>query len=213
MTALASALTFDPAVHEYRTPDGRRIPSVTEILRAVGVSVDFEAIGAMSSRLADQIDRRRQLGTVVHQDAHSFDDDDLDWSTVDPGVEPYLRAWAAFRENTGLQPLTRERRIFHPVWNVAGTLDGIFLAPSGRTILVDIKLGSPIDAAVHLQTAAYEASYEIEHPESVDERWAVQLTPERSVPYRITPFTDWRDFQKFQACVAVYNEQPERRRQ
>jgi hypothetical protein len=65
------------------------------------------------------------------QDAHAFDDDDLDWHSVDPRVEPYLRAWQAFRANTGVVPITRERMVLHPGLWFAGTLDGVFLTQGG----------------------------------------------------------------------------------
>lgn len=214
MTAVLSAasLTFEPETHTYRRGDGRVVPSVTEILRAVGVSVDFDALAGVAHRVAQAIDLKRDIGTALHLDAHAFDDNDLDWTTVDPRVEPYLRAWVTFRDNTGLVPVVRERRVYHPVFSYAGTLDGIFRAPTGTLVLVDLKVGDPADAAAHLQTAAYEAAYRAEHGgEPITDRWAVRLCPELRVPYRVSKYTDWRDFQKFQACLTVFFEQPTRR--
>ena len=57
--------TLDAATHVYTLGD-RVIPSVTQILAAVGVSTDFEAIGARSRDLRHAIDLKRQIGTVVH---------------------------------------------------------------------------------------------------------------------------------------------------
>lgn len=212
-----AALDFRADVHEYRL-GGVLVPSVTQVLRATGVSVDFEGLRETSDRLRDAIDLKRDLGVACHADAHAYDDDDLDWSTVDPRVEPYLRAWAVFRANTSLAPCARERRLYHPVHRYAGTLDGIFRLPSGRQVLVDMKLGDPESAASHLQTAAYEAAYLVEHPDAeIHERWAVQLCPERQVPYRVTNYTDrpeaWQDLHTFLCCLTVYHEQPARRRQ
>jgi hypothetical protein len=220
----ATLLTFEPELHVYRLPDGRRVPSVTQIIEAVGVSVNFDTLSTMSSQLASTIEFKRNLGVSVHADAHSFDDDDLDWSTVDPRVEPYVQAWATFRENAQLIPTTRERRVYHPRHDYAGTLDGIFEGTGGhwegKRILIDLKVGDPADAGAHLQTAAYEAAYLAEHAtERIDARWAVQLCPERAVPYRVIPYYPsadrpeaWRDFQKFLACLTVYHEQPGRAR-
>lgn len=209
----AAALTFDPVFHEYRLPDGRLVPSVTQILQAVGVSADFETIAMYSPKLGDAIELKRQLGTAVHADCHAFDDDDLDWETVDPRVEPYVRAWETFRENSGLTPVTRERRVFHPTSFYCGTLDGLFLAPDRRRVLVDIKIGDPEDAGCRFQTAGYEAAYRLEHSdETIAERWAVRLTPGYEVPYRITPYRDWRDGGIFQAFVTTYQHQHARRR-
>lgn len=209
----AADLRFDEARHLYTLPDGRTVPSVTQILRAVGVSTDFEAIAAMSDEKRAQLEYRRQLGTVVHADCHTFDDNDLDTSTVSADVEPYLWAWADFRANSRLVPLSRERRVFDRQRFYCGTLDGIFLSPAGRHVLVDIKLGDPEDAACAFQTAAYQAAWDLEHPETpIHERWSVQLTPENAVPYRVQPYTDWRDFGKFAAFVTSFHESSARRR-
>src|SRR5262245_41022666 len=110
LLAFSSAdVQLERATHTYRLRDGGRVlPSVTQILQAVGVAVDFDEIAAISLRVEEGIAFKRELGIVLHQDAHAYDDDDLDWSTVHPAVEPYLQAWATFRENTGLIPLTRE---------------------------------------------------------------------------------------------------------
>jgi hypothetical protein len=211
-TFTSADLTFDPALHEYRLPTGRRIPSVTEILAEVGVSTDFEALRLGSSRLRQAIDLKRDLGTTLHTDAHAYDDDDLLWETVDPRVEPYLRAWATFRENTGARPLTRERRLFHPLYGYAGTLDGIFVLRNGRIVLVDIKTGDPLDSGCQFQTAAYLEAFKAEHKEQlIHERWAVRLTPDHAVPYRITPYADWQDFARFQCFLATYTCQADRR--
>lgn len=209
----AAVLAFDAAAHEYRTPEGVLVPSVTHILQAVGISVDFDALAGMSHRIGQAIDLKRDIGTALHADAHALDDNDLEWSTVDPRVEPYLRAWATFRENSGVVPITRERRVWHRGLGYCGTLDGIFRAPNGKTVLIDIKTGDCDAAGTQFQTAAYAAAYAFEHPDepAIEERWGVQLVPDRRVPYRIFPYTDWTDFGKFQAFVTTFWCQAERR--
>jgi hypothetical protein len=176
------------------------------VLKAVGVSADFAKVPEGT------LEFRRQLGTAVHIDAHAYDDNDLDWATVDDRVKPYIEAWAEFRLAKNLEPTQRERRVYHRIFGYCGTLDGIF-AYDGASILIDIKTGDPEDAAAQFQTAAYEAAYRLDFPQDrIDERWSVQLCPELRVPYRITPYTDFRDFQKFQAFLTTYHEQPARRR-
>jgi hypothetical protein len=211
----ARDLAFKAERHEYALPDGRSVPSVTQILSAVGVSTDFDGLAASSESLRERIEVRRDLGTAVHADIHAFDDGDLVWSTVDPRVKPFIEAWAAFIEAKCLRPIARERHVYHPIWNYCGTLDGVFVLPSGRKVLADAKIGDPADAACDLQTAGYQAAYALDAGD-VDERWAVRLTPDLAVPFRITNYTArpdaWRDIQKFQACVVVYHEQAARRR-
>lgn len=205
-------IAFSRELHEYRLPTGQRVPGVTEILSSVGVSMNFEGLASLGRRVADAIELKREIGHALHADAHSFDDNDLDWATVDPRVEPYLRAWATFRENTGVVPTTRERRVYHNVYGYAGTLDGIFRTTAGRLVLIDLKTGDPDDSGCAYQTAAYLAAYRLEHvTEEYIERWAVRLTPDHGVPYRITPYTAWDDFHKFQAFLTTFHHQAERR--
>lgn len=208
-----SSLIFHDEDHSYWTPPGRtggrRIPSVTQILKAVGVCEDFDAIEAMRPGV---IEFRRHLGTAVHVDAHAFDDGALLIDTVDPRVLPYLQAWITWRENFDAQPLQRERRVYHPGHGYCGTLDGIFDI-GGKRVLIDIKIGDPTAAGAQFQTAAYQAAYCAEHPnERIDERLSIQLTPELSVPYRVEPYRDWSDFRTFQAFITTYWQQAARRR-
>jgi hypothetical protein len=214
-----AALAFNAEKHEYRLPDGAIVPSVTQVLRAVGVSTDFESLKDVSYRNAAAIDRKRDIGHALHADAHAFDDNDLDWATVHPDVRPWLEAWEEFRNNTGLIPLTRERVLYSPTLNVCGTLDGIFCHPStlDRRVLIDTKTGDPKDSAAEFQTAGYEILWTDEHPnEPIAERLGVQLTPGKRVPYRIHNYSAmpdaWTHGPKFRAFVTTYWCQQARRK-
>lgn len=217
-TLTAAVLTFEPSSHVYALPDGRVVPSVTQVLKATGVSVDFDELTGLSTRMADQIAYRRDLGTAVHADCHSFDDKAIDWTTVDERVKPYILAWQICRENLGLEPLTRERRVFIPDLFVCGTLDGIFVrAGSRRRILIDLKIGDPEDAGAKFQTAGYELGWLAEHPdESIAERWSIRLCPDLEVPYRVTNYTAepraWEHTATFRAICTTYWAQAARRR-
>ena len=211
------ALIYDPVTHTSRRPDGVEVPHVTAILKAVGVTEDFAAVSAISQRVAESVEAAAARGTAVHADCHAWDDDDLDIAAVDPRILPYVHAWAQFRLDKGIEPVVRERQVYHPVFGFTGILDGIFADPYGRRILVDIKTGDPNDAAGHLQTAAYEAAYLAAGDVApIDERWAVRLAPGLAVPYRVVNYTArpdaYLDFSRFSACLATYHEQPARRR-
>lgn len=198
----AADLIFNAERHEYSVADGRIVPGVTGILRATGVSVDFEALPNRGA-----IERRRDIGSALHADSHALDDGDLDWTTVHPDVLPYLEAWATCREHKRLAPLSRERMVFDPVMFYAGTLDGIFLVEAtGKRVLIDLCIGDAAAAAKRYQTAAYQRAYELDHPDVViDERWAVELRPGQRVPYHIQPYTDWSDFQTWPAIVTTFH--------
>lgn len=198
---------FEPITHTYAV-DGIVRPSVTYILRVLGISADFEAIGAMSERLRAQIELKRAVGSALHADIHAFDDNDLDEASVDPLVRPYLESWKTFRRNSGLVPEARERRVFHAALNYCGTLDGIFSIPAqpGERILVDVKTGDPADAGAPFQLALYWLAYLDQHPDdTLTQRWSVQLTPDNGIAYRIHPYTDWQDFETARCIVAAFH--------
>lgn len=205
-------LMFDPVPHVYRVAaTGQRVPSVTEILRSTGMSTDFEAL-RYGSR-GEAIDAKRELGQIVHTDAHAYDDDDLDWSTLHPDVEPYIAAWATFRHNQRLAPVTRERMVYDPTLGYCGTLDGIFRRDDGRIVLVDIKTGDPESAACRFQTEAYRHAFSLEHPDiTIHERLGVWLRPDQKVPYTTFPYTEWRDRDIWRSILTTfYNGQAGRR--
>ena len=216
----AAAIVFDPDTHTSRTPDGRDVPHVTTVLKAVGLTTNYGELGAISARVAENILVARARGDAMHADCHAYDDDDLVWDSVDPMVRPYVAAWATCRENMGLVPVVRERQVYHPLYHYTGIMDGIFARtnmPDDWRVLLDLKSGDPDDAAAHLQTAAYEGAYLAEHPNArIDERWAVWLRPGLRVPYRTINYTArpeaYLDFRKFTAALTTYNEQPARRR-
>lgn len=178
-------VTFDPAGHIYRLrATGEILPSVTQILKAVRVSTDFDEIGQMRADIKHAIELKRDIGTAVHQACYFYDDNDLVLESVDPQVRPYLDAWAAFRAAyPRLTPAKRERLVYSEAYRFAGTFDGIFLV-DGETAI------------------------------DITERWSVQLTPERRIPYRVTPYNEhpWLDDEKFKAFVTTYYEQSDRRR-
>lgn len=216
----AADLTYDPLSHTSKAPDGRDVPHVTAILKAVGVAVDFDGLRQDLGRtIADRIDFKRDVGTATHMDCHAWDDGDLVLDTVDERVKPYLEAWAIFRQHLKLSPLVRERRILHSGLHYTGILDGIFhQSGTGKVVLVDIKTGKT-SYADRLQVAAYEMAWVDQHPDGpirIDERWIAYLRPALAVPYRVLNCSAepgaWRDGQKFAACVTVFGLQQEGRR-
>lgn len=209
----AADITFRPDEHEYVLPDGRVVPSVTQILAATGISTDFESLKQVSPSMRAAIEKKRAIGSALHRDAHALDDHDLDWSTVHPEVKPYLEAWAVFRENSRLEPLCRERCVYHSGLHYAGTFDGIFRSSNGRNVLVDLKTGDPDDAGTQWQTAGYQLAWEYMHPGGlpIHERMGVRLIPGRRIPYDTEPYNEWRDRDEWRAFLTTYFRQAVRR--
>ena len=213
LTRYTSAdLTYDPVTHTTVLPNGESVPHVTHVLAETGVATDWEDVMHVSRRARVHINDRRELGSVVHADLHAFDDDDLEWESLDPRSRPFMEAWAVCRENLSLMVMTheRERQVFHPSDEVTGRLDGIYLWKPGlleKRVLIDHKIGDPRRAACRFQTAAYVAAYLAEHPnERIDARWACQLVPDATPPYLITPYPSfWRDdYADFRCFLRTY---------
>lgn len=211
-----AALSFDPRVHEYRRPDGRVVPSVTQVLRAVGISADYAAL-AKAFGSVEAVARKRELGRRVHEATQAYDDGDLDLRHVNADVLAYVEAWAIFRANHKLTPVLREHRLYAEALGIAGTVDGVFYRDddADRLILVDMKTGDVTSSAARYQTAGYEELWNAEYPtRPIAERWAVELTPERAVPYRVHNFTQaidsWRDAHFFRAFVLTFHHQSRR---
>ncbi len=208
----APPLLYDPETHTSTCGD-RPVPHVTAVLAACGMSTDFSALPRV---VRDRAGWKRALGTAVHLDCHAYDDDDLDWATLDPQVRPYVEAWATARANLRLRPVQRERQVFDRLHWYTGILDAICEDPDGPGLaLVDLKVGDPRAAAADLQTGSYAQAWERQHSGSrITRRMAVWLRPGRRVPYTVDPYDGVkhsRDFQKFLACLTVYNEQVARR--
>jgi len=205
-----AALLFNPRLHEYRRPDGLRVPSVTQVLKASGLTPDFNELVSQGRLTAVMLEQARELGTAVHQATQDYDDGQIDLGQVPDRVMPFLEAWAMFRANQRLTPLTRERCLYAEQLGLCGTVDGIFVRGSApdQLILIDIKTGGL--AGARLQTAAYEMLWNVEHPDDpIAERWAVELDPGAVVPYRITNFTaevdSWRDAHYFHGYLQAYH--------
>jgi hypothetical protein len=215
LTRYTSAdLRYDSATHTTVLPDGTDVPHVTKILAETGVATDFEQVMIISRRHRAVVEDRRELGTVVHQACHYYDDNDLVWATLDPRVAPYVTAWQICRQNLGLVPVHRERQVFHAADEYTGIFDGIFEFTPGlltKRILIDLKIGDPKNAGAKYQTAAYVAAFLAEHPnEQIDGRWAVRLMPERQpVPYSITDYNRfWQDdYREFRSFLTTYRSQ------
>ena len=78
-------LTFDNSKHEYRF-NGVVVPSVTQILKAVGLS-DYSYIPTGVLQIATE------RGTVVHKIIEWYEQDILDASSIDPELKGYFESY------------------------------------------------------------------------------------------------------------------------
>lgn len=108
--------TFDAETHTYRHA-GRRCPSVTQIIQAAGLGVDFAAVPP------EVLNRKREIGVLVHQACQYVDEGDLDDGSLAPEIRPYVDAYRRFLTDTGFESHGTERIMLHRGLGYAGTPD------------------------------------------------------------------------------------------
>lgn len=181
-------LHFDEASHTYRLA-GALVPSVTAILAPL---VNFAGIPE------HVLEAKRRLGQDVHFACQLDDEDDLDESTVEDSVAPYLAGYRRFRADTGATVLVNEQRVADPVLMYAGTLDRV-MRINGAKWLVDLKTCIATPLAVGPQTAGYQRA--LGDP-SVSHRGALRLRPDGT--YRLDALTNPNDLAVFMACLCLH---------
>lgn len=113
-------LLFDEAEHRY-TVDGRVIPSVTTIISAVGL---YEFDNVSYDTLAVAAERGRNVHTYIEW----FEQDILDFDSIDPELEGYFNAYLALKNAKLIpdHPKRIEFRGWSEKYDFAGTIDQEF---------------------------------------------------------------------------------------
>lgn len=183
-------LHFDPATHTY-TVDGARLPSVTEIIRPI--APDFSAIPPAV------LERKRALGTAVHEACDLDDQDDL--GEVDDQLQGYVDAWRRFKAETGLQVTMSEQRLHHDALRYAGTLDRL-VAIGDVMWLLDLKTSADPAPSYGVQLAGY-AELLAAAGTVADRRATLHLRADGT--YRLCEFTNPNDLAAFRACLSLHH--------
>lgn len=181
-------LTFDEASHTYAF-DGVRVPGVTTILKPLS---NFEGIPM------DVLEAKANLGRRVHFACQLDDEKDLDESSVEFDVAPYLVAWRKFLAESGAIVVHNEQQVYERTLRYAGTLDNV-LELQGLRWLVDKKTSIYTPRAAGPQTAAYLRA--LGDP-SVTRRAAVRLRPDGT--YRFDPLSGSDDWATFLSCLTLH---------
>jgi hypothetical protein len=183
--------------HAYRI-NGRRVPSVTQVLDHLN---DWSQIPAID------LETKRVLGRDVHVACNLLVRGQLDWSSLDPAVRPYVRAAELFLQENICAPLASELRVASPLLGVAGTLDLYAEHHDGGLWYIDWKISETVPSTVGAQTAAYEVlhrctvdpTFKPWHARPRSKRACVRLGMET---YRIEILSYFeRDWSTFISCV------------
>lgn len=111
-------VTFDKEGHVY-TAAGQVLPSITQILKAEGF-IDTSHYDDWS----------RDKGSMVHLAIHYDITGELDESSIDPEIVPYLAAWRKFKKESGFNVERSEKPAANLMYRYAGTPDLIGCFPS-----------------------------------------------------------------------------------
>lgn len=185
-------LTFDAASHVYHW-NGKIVPNVTRVL---GSLTDYSMVNPEALEIA------RQKGVAVHRMVELWSASDLDIDKLPEWMRPVYHQWLKFVDDTGLTVLDSEQKVFHPLYQYAGTFD-LLVTMRGKPAhgLIDIKRSFMAGAAIGLQTAAYA---EAENAAGHSVRWRGALKLREDGAYRYQPFDDPSDFSVFIAALKHY---------
>ena len=133
---------FDEKNHEYRY-GGKKLPSVTTVIKE-----------ALNIQYPDYAIYHATRGTFVHKAIELYLNGNLDFSSIDETIKPYLDSFIAFQEKAKIEPLLLEERFADKNITFAGTVD-IVGKVKGKTYLFDIKTGQKQDS-YNAQMAGYK---------------------------------------------------------
>lgn len=181
---------FDEATHTY-TLDGKRIPSVTQIIGTIDPVVETPEVIEAGIR-----------GTICHDACEYHDRGELDESAVDPSYLGHVHGWQKFRAECPFEIHEIELAFAHAKHQYAGRIDRVVgLGKYGlqRSIL-DIKTGA--ERAVHrLQLAAYKEGYEHMTGNKIKQSGCVYLRENGT--YSVKWHNDPNDLYDFLAMLRV----------
>ncbi len=115
-----ATVEFDRDKHEYRH-NGFRLPSITQILSAEGI-INTE----------HYTEDGKKRGSLVHLACHLYDTCQISEEEIDEETEPYLRAWIAFKRDTGFMVKDSEKPLASALYGFAGTPDRVGSFSSGN---------------------------------------------------------------------------------
>lgn len=183
-------LNFNPDTHVYWVDmDGQiePVPSVTTINREL-LNLDFSFIDPF------YLDR----GVQVHKAIEIWLENDLDESSLEPRLVPYLNAFKKFMKQTKFKLTASEKIVWCKKLWVAGTID-LIGELQGNPVLIDIKTGGKQNH-YHLQTAGYAILNET----PTIKRFCLHLNKEKE-NFKLEPHPNSKDVEVFKGMALYFN--------
>ena len=189
---------FDPETHAGWL-DGQQLPSVTGILRDMGIVSYADVPEAV-------LEQARIRGEAAHHAIMLANEGTLDPATVDEEIEPFLFGYEGFRAATSFVPVFFEQPLHDPALRFFGIPDAAGPV-NGELAVVDFKAIEHLSQPSEVQLAAYKmllraAGYE------VTKRYIVQL--KRDGTYRLHPCTDHLDEAEWRSALFLWQRRAAR---
>jgi hypothetical protein len=182
--------SFEPKGHIYQSDEGEVLPSVTTIIKDSLKIYQYKSYGPSVAATR---------GTYVHLACQMYDENDLDESTIDPVVAPYLESYKLALKKYGINVEANELMRYHPTLKFAGSIDKVVMLDGKRTI-IDIKTGKE-ECWHKWQTGAYAELLKAELGPL--ERADLYIKPDSFYLARHTCATDARDFRLLRAEINI----------
>ena len=142
-----SRFTFDPDHHVYKIDD-KIVPSVTRIISAANLAVDYSAADPAV------LEHARQRGQYVETCARLWDEGRLDLDRVVEEARGYVDAWILFCQEHRFTARVHQQSVFHVALRYAGAFD-VDGTLGDETARLDIKCTSSLSPSYRIQTAGY----------------------------------------------------------
>ena len=191
-----AVLTFDEETHTYRL-DGIKIPSVTQIIKSVGL-MDLTFVKQ------ELLEYKADLGKKVHSTTELYDRNNLDIESLHPVLKGYLSGWIKFREEIKFIPILIETMLAHPAYRYAGRIDRVGMIDN-VLVELDIKSGIPHHSYA-IQSAGYVEMYNFDKPKIKDQikrRFTIHLAQDGT--YKLIEHKDPKDRTIFLSALSIHN--------
>jgi hypothetical protein len=176
--------TFDPSAHSYEI-SGRKVPSVTQVLRAVLPGAAWQASQWHMDR-----------GTATHACAALIAKDKP--FVHDPAIVGQVAACRKFFADLKPEVIAVEQQVYSEAYGYAGTYDMLAVI-HGKTVIVDWK--SSFNRVDIIQLGGYSLAHPAPSP-----RWGMVVELGEDGKYRTSGLVKLDQARnEFQACLSVFN--------
>jgi len=184
-------LEFTEQGHVY-TWNGKPVPSVTQILDVLN---DFSRVPW------DVLERAKDRGTRVHRAGELLLREELDWSSLDDEVRPYIVGLQKFLDDTKFVPLTTGTKVYHESLGYAGAIDCTGFWRNGHCI-VDWKTSVATPRTVGPQLSAYLEALNTTRKTKITRRYCIRLQADGT--YKVDPQKTLSDFTIFKSALNLW---------